>query len=211
VTDEISLTLRQVTRMPPFYLLLGAQLFGNFVNPALNLHMIPFFTDQGLSSATAVTATTTLFISGALGSLIFGLLAERFGIKPVLTLNYVLTGVGFGLLLLVHAPIGAILWGAFMGIVQGGGQTLNQVIFPDYFGRGSLGAIRGAVTPITLGANASGPLVAAIAFDATGSYFAIFAIFGFFRVASALLVVLAKAPPGSAAEQAQSRRATPAN
>jgi len=207
VVDEISLTLRQVSRMSPFYFLLGAQLVGNFANPALNLHMIPYFTDQGLSSAVAVTATTTLFLSGAVGSLLFGLLAERMGIKAVITLNYVLTGAGFGLLLLVDTPLTAVLWGAFMGTVQGGGQTLNQVMFPDYFGRGSLGAIRGAITPLTLGANAAGPLAAAIAFDVTGSYFAIFAAFGVVRVASAFLVVIARPPAGSAADQAQRRRA----
>jgi len=207
LVDEISLSLKQVSRMPAFHLLLGAQLVGNFVNPALNLHMIPYFTDQGLSSAVAVTATTTLFLAGALGALLFGLLSERFGIKAVLTLNYVLTGAGVGLLLLVSTPLAAVLWGAFMGTVQGGGQTLNQVMFPDYFGRGSLGAIRGAITPLTLGANAAGPLAAAIAFDLTGSYFAIFAAFGVFRVASAFLVVIARAPAGSAADQAQRRRA----
>lgn len=207
LADEISLSLKQVSRMPAFHLLLGAQLVGNFVNPALNLHMIPYFTDQGLSSAVAVTATTTLFLAGALGALLFGLLSERLGIKAVLTLNYVLTGAGVGLLLLVSTPLAAVLWGAFMGTVQGGGQTLNQVMFPDYFGRGSLGAIRGAITPLALGANAAGPLAAAIAFDVTGSYFAIFAAFGVVRVASAFLVVIARPPAGSAADQAQRRRA----
>ena len=208
MVQEVSFTFRQVAMMPAFYYLLGAQLFGSMIGPALNLHMIPYFTDKGLSPTVAVAATTTLFISSALGSVIFGFLSERFGIKRVITVDYVFMGLGFVFLLMVTDSTGAILWGLYMGIVQGGGMTLNQILFADYFGRASLGSIRGAITPATLATNAIGPLAAAWAYDALGNYFLVFAAFGFFRVVSGLLVLLAKAPVGSAAELAERGRAT---
>jgi MFS family permease len=207
---DISFTLKQVAQMPAFYLLLGAQTFGSIVGPALNLHMVPYFTDKGLTPAVAVAATTTLFISSALGSLLFGFLAERFGIKRVVTIDYVFMGVGFIFLLMVNSPAGAIAWGIYMGVVQGGGMTLNQVLFADYFGRGSLGAIRGATTPIQLGTNAVGPMAAAIAYDVTGNYVSIFLAFGVFRALSGLLILLAKAPAGSAADLAEKGEAAAA-
>ena len=201
--QEVSFTLSQVARMRPFWILLAAQIFGTVVGPALNLHLIPYLTDRGFSEAVAVASTTTLFLMSAPGSLVFGFLSERFGVKRTLTANYVLTGVGFLLLLMVQSPTTAIAWAAFQGLIQGGGQVLNQTIWPDYFGRGSLGSIRGAINPLRLAANAAGPLAAAVAYDATGSYLAIFALFGLFRVISGILVLLAQPPAGSAAEQSE--------
>ncbi|MSQ23769.1 MAG: MFS transporter [Chloroflexi bacterium] len=200
IRQDISFTLRQVARMPAFYLLLCAQIAGTLVGPALNLHMVPYFTDKGMSTAVALATLTALFLSGALGSLAFGFLAEWFGIKAVVTVDYVLMGLGFGFLLLVDSAEMAILWGVFMGIMQGGGGTLNQVLFADYFGRGSIGSIRGAITPVQLAANAVGPLAASLAFDHYGNYVAVFLAFGILRLVSGGFILLAKPPAGSAAD-----------
>ena len=205
-TGDLSFTLKQVIRMPAFYLLAAGNVFNILVGPALNLHMVPYFTDKGIDAGVAVLVTTTLFVSSAGGSLVFGFLSEKFGIRRVITIDYVFMGLGFIFLLMVTNVAGAFAWAVYMGIVQGGGQTLNQVIFADYFGRGSLGAIRGAMTPVQLGAQALGPLLAAMAFDRTGTYFAIFLVFGVARLVSGLAVLLAKPPPGSAAAQQDTKK-----
>lgn len=114
--------------------------------------------------------------------------------------DYAVLGLGFVFLLMVDSLAGAILWGVFMGILQGGGGTLNQVLFADYFGRGSLGSIRGAITPVQLAANAIGPIAASLAYDAYGNYVAVFLAFGVLRLLTAGLVFLAKPPAGSAAD-----------
>jgi len=72
--------------------------------------------------------------------------------------------------------------------------TLQHVIFADYYGRESLGTIRGLVWPVQMMANAIGPLVAALAYDATGNYVVIFTIFAVFILLSSLCVFLAQPP-----------------
>lgn len=194
---EISLSLGQVAKLPAFYFLVAAISLSSVVGPALNLHMIPYFTDKGLDPAIAVLTTTILFITGAIGSLVFGFLAERFSIRQILSTNYLMLGLGMAGLLLVDSTPKAFTWAIYMGLVQGGGFTLNQVLFADYFGRDSLGAIRGVISPIQLGANAIGPLAAAYAYDVLGNYFAIFLIFGLLRLISGALVLFAKQPTKS--------------
>jgi MFS family permease len=208
VRREISFTLKQVARMPAFYLLIAANAISAIVGGALNLHMVPYFTDVGLSPSVAVLVTTVLFGASAVGSVVFGFLAERFGIRVVVAIDYVLMGFAFLLLLQAKSPGLAFFWAVIQGVTQGGGLTLQQVLFADYFGRGSLGAIRGATTPVQLGTNAIGPLAAAMAFDAFGNYVAIFLAFGLCRVVSGLLIFAAKPPPGSAADNARKPKET---
>ena len=76
--------------------------------------------------------------------------------------------------------------------------TLQQVVFADYYGRESLGAIRGIVWPVQMGANAAGPVIAAVVYDTTGSYSLIFSIFGILVLLSSICVFLACPPTGMA-------------
>ncbi len=97
-------------------------------------------------------------------------------------------------LLAADSPTLALLWGLYMGIVQGGIFTMQQVVLADYYGRESLGAVRGVVWPVQTTANAFGPLASALAYDINGSYGLIFGVFGLLGLLAALCVFLAKPP-----------------
>ena len=71
---------------------------------------------------------------------------------------------------------------------------MQQVIFADYYGRHSLGAIRGITRPAQMATNALGPLVAAIAYDATSSYGLVFSVFTVVAVIAAVFIFTAFPP-----------------
>ena len=191
---EASLSLRQVVRLASFYLLLSAFGLVFIAIPAMHLHLFSFFTDRGLAPGIAV-AVVSVFAAGAgVGSLLFGILAERYSIRLMLSANFLLTAVGFLLLLAIHSSVPALLWGMYMGLAQGGIFTLQQVLLANYYGRDSLGAVRGVVWPVQMGANSLGPLAAALAYDATGNYTVIFTLFAAMTLLSALLATLARPP-----------------
>ena len=191
---DVSLSIRQVVRLPSFYLLTVGLALTFVVAPGLALHMIPFFTDRDIGSGTAVVVLALWSASGGLGSLIFGFLVERYSIRVVLSTLILLMAAGFFTLLHVHSAPPAFLWAFFQGIVQGGVFTLPDIIFANYYGRASLGTIRGVVWPVQMVANSTGPLSAALAFDATGSYVTIFTIFGILTLVASLCVFLARPP-----------------
>lgn len=191
---EVSLSLRSVSHLLSFYLLISAFAVSSFVATGLNLHMIPYFTDRGLDAGIAALVVAVWSASGAVGSLFFGLMAERYNIRLVMSTSFILSATGFIFLLFVDSSLLGIIWGGYVGMVHGGTFTLQMVIFADYYGRDSLGSIRGAIQPIQLGANAMGPLAAALAYDLTGSYFAIFSLFILLSLFSGLFVFLAKPP-----------------
>ena len=139
------------------------------------------------------TVTFTAIGTG-LGSLVFGLLSERYSTRLILTWDFALMAIVSITLLAVASPAAAFLWGFFLGVVVGGMFTVQQVILADYYSRGSLGAVRGIVWPVQMWANAAGPLSASLAYDATGSYVFILGLFAIVSLASSLCVFLSRPP-----------------
>ena len=83
-----------------------------------------------------------------------------------------------------------LLFGAATGILF----TVMNIIWADYFGRDSIGGIRGMVSPVHMLSNSLGPLAAAMSFDSTGSYFLIFAISAALSAVGGTLLLLARKP-----------------
>jgi len=191
---ETSLSLRSVLHYPAFYLLTGSVALTSFAQPSLNLHTIPFFTDKGIAPGIAALVLTVWAVFGAVGTLVLGFCVERYGIRLTMALNSALIASGFIVLLLVESATGALLWGAYMGLIQGGNFSLQPVLFADYFGRESLGSIRGVVWQVQMVAHAIGPLSASFAYDWLGGYSMIMIVFGAITLLSGLCVALARPP-----------------
>ena len=81
------------------------------------------------------------------------------------------------------------MWAVFYGIFFGAITTLFQLVWPVYFGREALGAIRGVVTAFNMTSNAFGPLAAGLVFDRTKSYDLIWWIYLFILAAAAILTL----------------------
>ncbi|MBI2171664.1 MAG: MFS transporter [Chloroflexi bacterium] len=192
---EVSFTLAQVVRFPAFYLLAAAFVLMFMVMPGTIFHLLPYLTDKGLAPGQGVWVLATWSAAGAAGALLAGLLAPHIGIRRTLAGAFTFMALGLGFLLAVNSfPLG-LLWGLYMGVLVGGiFSTLYQVTFADYFGRESLGRINGVIWPAQMVSNAAGPLVAAVAYDITGSYTAIFTLFGLLVLACATLTFFARPP-----------------
>jgi MFS family permease len=67
-------------------------------------------------------------------------------------------------------------------------------MYADYYGRNSLGKIRGISETGVLIGQSAGPLLAGIIFDLKGSYSFIFLLFGGLAIAGGLVVLTAKRP-----------------
>ena len=63
------------------------------------------------------------------------------------------------------------------GLAFGGIFAILPVVYADYFGRNSIGSIRGATHPVVVASNAVGPLYAGFLFDINGNYDLVFISF----------------------------------
>ena len=203
---EASFTLRQALRTRSFYLMTLGQTTLALVISGLHFHWFAYMSSRGLSGDVAVTSIAVSALAGIPSSLLAGFLSERVHVRYIL----IVTSLGFGasvvMLLYTSTPLMAYAYGITLGVFSGVMFTVTLVIYADYFGAAHLGAIRGAVSPIQSITNASGPLVTAIAYDAAGSYTAIF--WGFAALTTVTALCWWAATPPRRPAPASSARAT---
>jgi MFS family permease len=161
---------------------------------AINLHQIPHLVDRGLSPETAAFVITLFAIFGGIGVLGEGALDSTIGSRWTMVIGLVGSAVGMLFLMAVHSFAMAVAFSVVYGLAFGLMVASQQVVYADYFGRESLGAIRGAAIPAQLGMNALGPIIAGGAYDLTGSYMAAFVPFTIAYLVSAMGLVVAKKP-----------------
>ena len=90
--------------------------------------------------------------------------------------------------------LGVFLAAGLFGVVSAGSNVVPSVIYANYFGRSSLGKIRGLSEVGVLLGQATGPVIAGILFDLQGGYSTIFSAFVVLALACSLLVLKARAP-----------------
>lgn len=192
--SDVRWTVGAAVRTRAFWLLLIGTSQLMLVGGATNLSMAPHIEDNGLGRDTAVTVITVWAFSGIVGGVIGGELRQRIPARFALAVTLAFSGIGILWLIFVDSVWMAFAFAVFHGTAFGAQLPINESIFPDYFGRWTVGAIRGVTAPLQFGMNALGPLVANLAFDRTGSYDGIFAVFVGLMFVGALLILLA-APP----------------
>ena len=192
--DERWFTARQAARTPAFWLLVVGSNLGIMALYGINIHLVPYLNDRGYSPAIAATIYTVLYGMQFLAKPLWGFISERLHVRYCAAMCYFGGGLGLALLIAVPTLAGIALFTAIYGLTRGAQSLVISLAWADYFGRTSLGAIRGLSAPFGLAASAAGPVVAGVLFDVVGSYQIAFAVFVVAFWAGAALVFLAQPP-----------------
>ena len=192
--EEASFSRREALRTPAFYFLLASLSTQSFVATGVNFHWFSYLTGNGVSAAGTVLSLSVAPFVGIPAAILGGFLAEKVPPQFVLAGSYVLMSASIGVLLVTDTTLLAVVFAIMYGSAAGIMITNNQVIWADYFGRGSIGAIRGLISPLQMFTNALGPVVAALSYDVTGSYKLIFGIGVVIVLGSAALAAAARRP-----------------
>ena len=195
-TTEVSWTLKEATRTRTFWILNFSLLLITFPGAGVITVMHPYFTDQGLSPDTAAQLVSFYAFSSLIGTVFWGVLAQRWPVRVLLVPWALFYGTAITLLVLVGGSSLALIYLTLipLGIsVIGGGQLANQV-WADFYGRRNMGAILGFASLIRTIAIASGPLMAAGIRDSMGNYGISFSLFAVFCFIAAVGLFFARPP-----------------
>ena len=193
--DEPEWTLKQAMYTPALWILAAATGALFLMQAGINIHLAAYLRDQGLGQTVATLGITVNATCLGIGSLIWGWIVERVPARYVLAAVAATMATGAYMFIRVDTTPEALVYSALFGLGLGGMLTVPPVAYADYFGRRSLGAIRGVTEPFASMGQAIGALVSGAIFDLTGRYFVAFMVFAILGALTAVVTLMAR-PPG---------------
>lgn len=200
-TNERNLTLSEATHTSAYWLIGISLTLMVFCGPSINFHQIPHLMDQGLSATEAAMMVAAGSLTGALGGVFFGMVASRITVRWTATCSLLGMAGGIVLLLFANNLLTALIFASVYGASFGAQVALGQMVYADYFGRMSMGVIRGSFQPVQLVMSAGGPYVVGLWYGHSGSYTAPFLTMSGLLIGAALLFSVARHPHHKIAAQ----------
>ena len=184
-------TRREVMATAAFWLLIVSISVANLAFQGINISLAPYMQDLNYGDALIASIVTFRAVVMAAALPVWGFVGERAHLPWVRVAPFIFQGFGSFLFLLSDNSL--FLWLAV--IVYGGGfggvMVVQEVLWANYFGRFSLGLVRGTGFPIVFAFSAAGPIFMNGIFDIVGSYRPAYLMFiGFYAVAAVLLWVV---------------------
>ncbi|MCX5477532.1 MFS transporter [Kaistia geumhonensis] len=152
-------------------------------------HMVSYATLCGIAPMAAVGIYSIEGLAGLGGRVLFGVLADRIGVKPVLVAGLFVQAVAIFAYSLARDLSQFYTLAVVAGAAYGGVMPLYAVLARDYFGQARLGTVLGAATLLSSLGMAAGPLAGGWIYDRFADYSWLFigsAIVGLGAVAVAL-------------------------
>ena len=194
VDEEVSWTVREAVRTTTLWRLVIVFSMVQLATGTVALHRIAAFMDRGMDPTLISFATAFDAVAAGGSTFMFGMLVRWVPSRFLGAVGFsMLAGASVLTIYATNLPIMFISMAIF-GVGIGGMMFLNNYIWADYFGRGSVGGIRGLVNPVNLVVGGIGAPAAGYVRDWTGSYDPAWWVGVGLMSAAALLTVLTGAP-----------------
>ncbi len=164
------------------------------IHSGTNIHLVAYFRDQGLGETIAASAISVMAVSMAASSVPWGWIVERLPIRMSFMLTAAAMAAASVLFISADSTEEAYAYSAVFGFALAGLLTVPPVAYADYFGRLSLGTIRGVTEPFMSLGQAIGAVVSGAIYDVTDSYTIAFLTFATLGVATMAGIAFASKP-----------------
>jgi MFS family permease len=167
---QVHLTLTQAMRTRAFWTL-NMMVIGCCVcHSCILLHGFNHMTDVGLTASIASKVAAVMAISGMVGKIMCGLLADRIGGKWTMAIFLTLQAAVIPIFVNAHEVPTFFTWAILFGLGYGGPMPVYAMLFREYFGTRSIGAILGVFFMIAAVGMGSGGLMGGVMYGHFGSY-----------------------------------------
>ncbi|UCE98029.1 MAG: MFS transporter [Dehalococcoidia bacterium] len=168
--DTEGFSFIEAIRTRHFWILCLIYLSWLFCLSSVIVHSVIHAIGVGISPANAANILAIVGVTGIIGRLVSGRLADKIGMKPVLMVSFVLMSLIF-LWLMISGELWMIyLFAAIFGISYGTFEILQSPITASLFGLSSLGTIFGVIHAFGSIGVITGPVLVGLIFDVTNSY-----------------------------------------
>ncbi len=150
-------------------------------------HTVSYAITCGIPTMMAVSIYSLEGLAGLGGRIVIGLLADKFGAKPILIAGLFVQALAAGSFIYARELETFYSIAAVFGFAYGGVMPLYAVLAHDYFGQRILGTILGAATMVSAFGMALGPVIGGWIFDTFGRYSGLYLFSLAIGLAAALL------------------------
>lgn len=191
---DIRWTRKEVRRTSTFWLIVLVFGMVDIGVTGLNLHVVSYVSDLGFTLVQAAFVMTVIAGTQTASGLLWGFAGERISVRKIISFLFLVEAAG-----LYVAANAQELWTIYLGFFfyglgLGGVQVLEEVMWANYFGRISLGTVRGASLQIVLLCGVCGPPFFGFVNDYTGSYTISFYLFMAMLLISSALTLTIRRP-----------------
>lgn len=194
LSEEAIWSRKEAASTPTFWLIVGTFGIAGMGITGLNLHVFSYVTDIGHSAVVAAAVMSDIALMQLASPLFWGLLSERIEVRKAAMLQFLFQAAGLTLAITTNQLIPLYLGFFLYGIGLGGAMVLPDIVWASYFGRPSLGTVRGLALLLTSMLSAVGPPLFGFLFDISGNYLLSFTIFIMTLLSSALLSLFLRPP-----------------
>ena len=192
--EEEAWSTRQALGTTVFWKVMLVYVLLSFAMGGLQVHRVAFWEDRGYDRTLISSSYSVDALVFFLGILLAGLLVERFAARHVGAAAIGMSVVGVATLMAFDSVWALFGSAVLLGIGQGTSSIVQVHIWPTYFGRAHIGAIRGYVVPGIIMGQAAGAPFAGFIFDTVGSYAPAFWT-SFACLATAAVLLATASPP----------------
>ncbi|MET3853643.1 MFS transporter [Rhizobium sp. OAE497] len=162
--------LGKIFRSPQFLVLGGTFFACCAAHSGPIFHMVSYATICGVAPMAAVSIYSVEGLAGLGGRLLYGSLADKFGVKPVLVAGLLVQAAALATYLAVSELGQFYALAVIFGSAYGGVMPLYAVLAREYFGPKVIGTVFGAATMLSSIGMAFGPLIGGWIFDTYQNY-----------------------------------------
>jgi MFS family permease len=159
-----------VIRTPQFIVLAATFFLCCGAHSGPIFHTVSYAMLCGASALAAASIYSVEGVAGLFGRVIFGVLADRIGVKRVIIGGLLLQAAGIYTYIYVTQLTDFYMLGAVLGMAYGGVMPLYAVLARDYFGPHVMGTVLGGITMTSSIGMAFGPVGGGWIFDTFGDY-----------------------------------------
>ncbi len=192
--DEVSWTLGEAVRTRCFWLLLFCRMVPSAITTGLVFHQVSVMAQVGLPLEAAAVVLSAMAIVRLPVTLVAGQIADRVPTRYLIALSQGGLVVSMVILLFANSMVGALVYGVLAGAISALQGISDGVIWPEYYGRGSLSSIGGVTMMAGVIGSALGPLPYGFAYDVFGNYSQIIIASMLFPLLGLFAALLAKRP-----------------
>lgn len=194
--QEVSFTARQALRTSAFWYLALGHAASLLVFGAVSVHFVAHVTDSlGFSLSGAAAVITLMTAMMVVGQVVFGgFIGDRVNKKLVIVGAMFSHTAALALLAVATQTWMVLAFAVLNGLAMGARGPLTQALRAEYFGRASFGTIMGFSSLVIMVGIVTGPVVAGMSYDMTGSYRTGFLALAAMSGLGSLFFVMARKP-----------------